>query len=543
MNATTPATSPLYPVFAALSSSLSVAEDIFYKIPGSQVVARYVKSSHRNDPGRTALELILVVFAIWTLMKSRTRKDGQGKHFISFNEKEIDDLVADWTPEPLGKPLSEFEKHDLAAVPIIQGPNGPRPKLASNGKTVLNLASFNFTGLAGNENIKERAIETLRKYGLGSCGPPGFYGTVDVHMDFERDVADFLGTEAAILYSQGFSTVSSVIPAFCKRGDIIVADRSVNFAIQKGIQISRSTVRWYDHNDMNSLQEVLESVDKERKKRGGPLTRRFIVTEGIFEQDGKMSDLPKLIELKLKYKYRLLLDESFSFGTVGRTGRGLTELYNVPAAQVDMLCGNVSIGLASGGGFCAGSSVVVEHQRINGTSFVFSASMPPLLAVSASEGIAILRAQPSILATLQENVRAIHTVLAPVTGTLVTIPSHAASPVIHIHIKPQATSALAPGAAALIKHSKSNPASVRLPVDPLKGVDMEAEEKLLQEIVEECLNNGVWVTRAKRLRGQELVEPRASIRLSVTAALSRKETEKAAGVLKAAITKVLGKRR
>lgn len=208
-----------------------------------------------------------------------------------------------------------------------------------------------------------------------------------------------------------------------------------------------------------------------------------------------------------------------------------------------MLCGNVSIGLASGGGFCAGSSVVVEHQRINGTSFVFSASMPPLLAVSASEGIAILRSQPSILATLQENVRALHTVLAPVTGTLVTIPSHAASPVIHIHIKPQATSALAPGAAALIKHSKSNPASVRLPVDPLKGVDMEAEEKLLQEIVEECLNNGVWVTRAKRLRGQELVEPRASIRLSVTAALSRKETEKAAGVLKAAITKVLGKRR
>lgn len=116
-------------------------------------------------------------------------------------------------------------------------------------------------------------------------------------MDFERDVADFLGTEAAILYSQGFSTISSVIPAFCKRGDIIVADRGVNFGIQKGIQISRSTIRWYDHNDLNSLQEVLESVEKDRKKRGGPLTRRFIVTEGIFEQDGKMVDLPKLVSL------------------------------------------------------------------------------------------------------------------------------------------------------------------------------------------------------------------------------------------------------
>lgn len=151
-------------------------------------------------------------------------------------------------------------------------------------------------------------------------------------MDFERDVADFLGTEAAILYSQGFSTISSVITAFCKRGDIIVADRGVNFAIQKGIQISRSTVRWYDHNDLKSLEEVLEGVEKERKKKRGPLTRRFIVTEGIFQKDGKMVDLPKLIELKFKYKYRLVLDESFSFGTVGRTGRGLTELYNVPVS-------------------------------------------------------------------------------------------------------------------------------------------------------------------------------------------------------------------
>ncbi len=117
----------------------------------------------------------------------------------------------------------------------------------------------------------------------------------DVHMELENDLAEFLGTEAAILYSQGFSTVSSVIPAFCKRGDIIVADRAVNFAIQKGIEISRSTVRWYDHNDLNSLEEVLQTIEKERKRRRGPLTRRFIVTEGIFQKDGAMVDLPKLV--------------------------------------------------------------------------------------------------------------------------------------------------------------------------------------------------------------------------------------------------------
>ena len=122
----------------------------------------------------------------------------------------------------------------------------------------------------------------------------------DVHIQLEQDIADFLGTESAIIYSQAFSTISSVIPAFCKRGDIIVADRGVNFAIQKGLQISRSTIRWFDHNDMKSLEQVLESTDKERRKKKGPLTRRFIVTEGIFDHDGAMSDLPKLVSIMLR---------------------------------------------------------------------------------------------------------------------------------------------------------------------------------------------------------------------------------------------------
>jgi len=122
-------------------------------------------------------------------------------------------------------------------------------------------------------------------------------------MTLENDIADFLGTEAAILYSQGFSTISSVIPAFCKRGDIIVADRGINFTIQKGIEISRSTIRWFEHNDLNSLEEVLISLEKERKRRRGPLTRRFIVTEGIFQSDGAMVDLPKLVSMLVFLHY------------------------------------------------------------------------------------------------------------------------------------------------------------------------------------------------------------------------------------------------
>lgn len=117
----------------------------------------------------------------------------------------------------------------------------------------------------------------------------------DVHMKFETDIASFLGTEAAIVYSQAFSAVSSVIPAFAKRGDIIVADRGVNFAIHKGLQISRSNVRWFAHGDMQDLERVLQGVDREMKRKKAKLTRRFILAEGIFENDGMMLDLPKVV--------------------------------------------------------------------------------------------------------------------------------------------------------------------------------------------------------------------------------------------------------
>jgi 7-keto-8-aminopelargonate synthetase-like enzyme len=171
-------------------------------------------------------------------------------------------------------------------------PTGPKSKLA-NGRTVTNLASYNFLNFNGNEQLKEKAIQTLRTYGVGPCGPPQFYGTQDVHMKTEADIASILGTPGCIVYAQAFSTISSVIPAFSKRGDIIVADKAVNYAIRKGLQISRSTVRWYEHNDMEDLERVLQKVIKEQAKK--PLTRRFIVTEGLFENVGDMLDLPKLV--------------------------------------------------------------------------------------------------------------------------------------------------------------------------------------------------------------------------------------------------------
>jgi serine palmitoyltransferase len=158
---------------------------------------------------------------------------------------------------------------------------------------VTNLASYNFYNFNANEQVKEKAIQTLRTYGVGPCGPPQFYGTQDVHMKTEADIASYIGTEGCIVYAQAFSTISSVIPAFCKRGDVIVADSAVNYSIRKGLEISRSNIRWYSHGDLGQLERIMEQVAQEQA--GKKLTRRFIVTEALFENTGDCVFLPKLV--------------------------------------------------------------------------------------------------------------------------------------------------------------------------------------------------------------------------------------------------------
>lgn len=325
----------------------------------------------------------------------------------------------------------------------------------SNGRTVTNLASYNFYNFTSNEALKEKAIQTLRTYGVGPCGPPGFYGTQDVHMKTEADVSSFLGTAACIIYAQAFSTISSVIPAFSKRGDIIVADKGVSYAIRRGIQISRSTVRWYEHNDMDDLERVLEKVSREQARK--PLTRRFIITEGLFEAFGDMVDLPRIVsplptgyieivlmvfgqvELKLKYKFRLILDETWSFGVLGRSGRGITEHQNVDPTEIDMIVGSLAGPLIAGGGFCAGSEEIVHHQRISASAYTFSAALPAMLSTTASETLNLLQSGPDLVSQLRSNIKTMWLQLDP-RSDWVYCTSAPENPIMILAIKPEVVS-------------------------------------------------------------------------------------------------------
>ncbi|KGO37819.1 Pyridoxal phosphate-dependent transferase, major region, subdomain 1 [Penicillium expansum] len=495
-----------------LSEYLHELADLFHRVPGSAIFLRYVKSSYQDDPIRSAVELFLFLFAVRYLLAPKySTKPG----VVPLTEDEIDDLVDEWTPEPLVGSPTTLDHMEVDKRTVIVGPVSPKSKLA-NGRTVMNLGSFNFYNFNTNESLKEQAIQTLRAYGVGPCGPRGFYGTQDVHMKTEDDVASFLGTAACIMYSQAFSTISSVIPAFSKRGDIIVADKGVSFAIRKGIQISRSTVRWYEHNDMEDLERVLAKITKEQARK--PLTRRFIITEGLFESYGDMADLPKIIELRLKYKFRLILDETWSFGVLGRTGRGITEHQNVDAAEVDMIVGSLAGPLVAGGGFCAGSEEIVHHQRISAAAYTFSAALPALLSTTASATINILQNNPETVSQLREHTKAMRAQLDP-RSDWVYCTSAPENPILILVIKPEVVAA--------------------------KRLTPDDQQFLLQDVVDESLANGVLVTRLKTLddnfEPKQVIPP--ALKVCVTIGLTKKEIEKAGTIIRHAITKVMSKRK
>ncbi|KAF7722710.1 serine palmitoyltransferase component [Apophysomyces ossiformis] len=499
-----------------INSTVNSVYELIVSIPGSHLVISYLKESYQHDPFRIALELFLVFFAI-KYMLSRKYKPN--------DNAEVDELVEEWQPEPLVPPLSSFDKFNLDKTPLIVGAQSAKTKVAGYAKPLMNLATENYLNLVASEHIRQKAINTLKNYGVGSCGPPGFYGTIDVHMDLERDIARFLGTDEAIIYAQGFSTISSVIPAFSKRGDLLVVDDGVCFSVQKGVQISRSNIRYFKHNDMNDLERVLEEIQADHLRHKKRLTRRFIVTEGLFANHGDIAPLNKLVELKKKFKYRLILDESHSIGVLGSRGAGLTDLFNIDAKEVDMIIGSMSTVFCAAGGFCAGSTEIVDHQRLSGSAYCFSASIPAMLAVAASEAIKSLDQQPGMLRDLNERARSLRQALAHKSlESLIELHSDdidSPAPFFHIRVKES--------------FLKSRTRDVET------EISREDEERLLQDVVDECANQGVLITRAKYVYEQERSCPRPSLKICVTIGLTKKENDKAAGIVKAAIVKVLGK--
>jgi len=454
------------------------------------------------------LHLILEVALVLWIVRLMTTKSYKPKETrLELSKEEEDRLIAEWQPEPL-VPEDEKVPHYVSEPKYIEGK--PGYKITIDGKECLNLCTLNFLGLVGNKLIEDSTIETLRKYGVGTCGPRGFYGTIDVHLTLEEKIASYLGTEEAILYSYGFATVSSAIPAYSKRTDVIFCDSGVSFAIQKGISASRSKVYWFNHNDMDDLESKLkEQEEKDAKNpKKAEVTRRFLVVEGIYMNYGDVAPLPKIIELKNKYKVRVFIDETISFGVLGSHGRGVTEHFGIPLSEIDLMAVSLEASLGSVGGFCAGSSFVVDHQRLSGQGYCFSASLPPLLSVAAESGLKIMEENNDMFGKLKNNAASLRKELEGIEGMVVE--GDDISPIIHLRFE-----------------------------ERNENMTRQEEEDKLQSIVNECMEKGVGLTLSRYLNDLELFLPKASIRVAVNINLTEEDIKSSVECIKNAARSLL----
>eukprot|EP00201_Polytomella_parva_P010152 CAMPEP_0175049906 /NCGR_PEP_ID=MMETSP0052_2-20121109/6975_1 /TAXON_ID=51329 ORGANISM="Polytomella parva, Strain SAG 63-3" /NCGR_SAMPLE_ID=MMETSP0052_2 /ASSEMBLY_ACC=CAM_ASM_000194 /LENGTH=604 /DNA_ID=CAMNT_0016314073 /DNA_START=195 /DNA_END=2009 /DNA_ORIENTATION=- len=350
---------------------------IFWDIvgPGGKLHPAYFL----EHKGHLAIEGILLLLIIYLILQHSYKISPSTERPLT--DKEVDELCREWVPEP----LVASEPEDIWTPPVVESEKGVFSQI--NGRPVLNLGSQDYLCLSNHAEVKDEGFKAIVKYGVGSCGPRGFYGTVDVHLDLEKEIAAFMGTENCIIYSYDIVTIASIIPAFAGRLDIIIVDELCNYAIQSGCTVSRARVFPFKHNDMADLERVLKEVEAAERKARKPLCRKYIVVEGIFSEVGDFAPLDKLYEIKEQYKYRLIVDESVSFGTVGPTGRGSCELFGLKPGQVELISASMSNALGSAGGFCAGDAAVIEHQRLSGLGYCFSASLPPYLTITASAAL------------------------------------------------------------------------------------------------------------------------------------------------------------
>ncbi|KAJ4715074.1 long chain base biosynthesis protein 1-like [Melia azedarach] len=371
--------------------------------------------------GHLFVEVLLLVVILFLLSQKSYKPPKR-----PLTKKEIDELCDDWVPDSLIPPITEEMQYE---PPVLESAAGPHTIV--NGKEVVNFASANYLGFIGHEKLLESSTSALEKYGVGSCGPRGFYGTIDVHLDCEARIAKFLGTPDSILYSYGLSTMFSAIPCFCKKGDLIIVDEGVHWGIQNGLYLSRSTIVYFKHNDMDSLQNTLERVTAENKR--AKKLRRYIVVEAVYQNSGQIAPLGEIIRLKEKYRFRVLLDESNSFGVLGRSGRGLTEHCGVSVDKIDLVTAAMGHALASEGGFCTGSARVIDHQRLSSSGYVFSASLPPYLASAAITAIDVLEENPALITKLKKNIGIIWKGLSDVRG--LSIASNPESPIVFLRLE------------------------------------------------------------------------------------------------------------
>lgn len=254
-----------------------------------------------------------------------------------------------------------------------------------NGKKVLMFGSNSYLGLTNHPRIIEAGIAAFKKYGAGCAGSPFLNGTLDIHIQLEEMLADFVGKEKAIVFSNGFNANIGVIPTVISRGDHLILDELDHASIVESRIISYAKNYKFKHNDMNSLEDILKRIPREEMK--------MIAVDGVYSMEGDVANLPDIVRLAEKYNADVYVDEAHGLGVFGKGGRGICNHFGL-TDKVDLIMGTFSKSLATIGGFIATDKETINYLCHNSRPYIFSASISPSATASVIEAIKIIKEDP-----------------------------------------------------------------------------------------------------------------------------------------------------
>ncbi|HXD59040.1 MAG TPA: aminotransferase class I/II-fold pyridoxal phosphate-dependent enzyme [Thermoleophilaceae bacterium] len=301
------------------------------------------------------------------------------------------------THERLEQLRAAREQDLLPYFRLLTGPAGPVVQM--EGAERVMLGSNNYLGLTGDPRVKEAAREALDTYGTGLTGSRFLNGTTPLHLELEREIAEWMGTEDAIVFTTGYQANVGALSTLLSPGDTVICDSGDHASIMDGVAMSRAKVRPFRHNRLDKLDEMLERAVGD----GGGI---LVVVDGVYSMEGDVCDLPHVVEACRKHGARLMVDEAHGVGVLGARGAGACEAFGVEEL-VDLRMGTFSKSLASCGGFIAGPADVVEFLRIQSRAFMFTASSVPAAIGAALAAVRICRSSegPELFARVLENAR------------------------------------------------------------------------------------------------------------------------------------------
>jgi len=287
---------------------------------------------------------------------------------------------------------------------VLEGPAGPVVEM--EGRERIMLGSNNYLGLTGDDRVKEAARQALERYGTGLTGSRFLNGTLDLHLELERELADWIGAEDALVFTTGYLANTGAIGTLLDSGDTVICDSGDHASILDAVSLSRARIRPFRHGRLDKLESMLGRAGSDG---GGVL----VVVDGVFSMEGDLAPLPDIAALCRAHGARLMVDEAHGIGVLGARGAGACELFDVED-EVDLRMGTFSKSLASCGGFIAGPHDVVDFLRVQSRPFMFTAAAVPAAIGAALGALRIIRSDegPGLMARVLANARYLHDGLA-----------------------------------------------------------------------------------------------------------------------------------